>query len=194
MPELPVKESRLPELHLPEIDRDDIARSLSEIRLPDVDLSKLERPKVVLPKAVSNFEWPRFDISAADIRKALASVAVAAHLRPRPRQSRWPFAVGGLLVAGVATWAVLSNEAHRARLANGANAVRDRIASMRSNDRDQLEIDPDEAIAFTAAETAPIETPSYSDATMIDATGYPEGLGADRDNGAPAMEEASSRD
>ena len=194
MPELPVKESRLPELHLPEIDRDDIARSLSEIRLPDVDLSKLERPKVVLPKAVSNFEWPRFDISAADIRKALASVAVAAHLRPRPRQSRWPFAVGGLLVAGVATWAVLSNEAHRARLANGASAVRDRIASMRSNDRDQLEIDPDEAIAFTAAETAPIETPSYSDATMIDATGYPEGLGADRDNGAPAMEEASSRD
>ena len=194
MPELPVKESRLPELHLPEIDRDDIARSLSEIRLPDVDLSKLERPKVVLPKAVSNFEWPRFDISAADIRKALASVAVAAHLRPRPRQSRWPFVVGGLFVAGVATWAVLSYEAHRARLANGANAVRDRIASMRSNDRDQLEIDPDEAIAFTAAETAPIETPSYSDATMIDATGYPEGLGADRDNGAPAMEEASSRD
>jgi hypothetical protein len=194
MPELPVKESRLPELHLPEIDRDDIARSLSEIKMPDVDLSKLDRPRIELPKAISNFEWPRFDVSAADIRKAVASVAVAAHLRPRPRQSRWPLAVGGLFVAGVATWAILSNEAHRARLANGASAVRNRLASMRSNDRDQLEIDPDEAIAFTAAETAPIDAPSYTDATMVDATGYPDGLGVDRDNGAPALEEAGSRD
>ena len=38
MPELPVKETRLPELHLPEISRKDIMRSLSEMRMPDVDL------------------------------------------------------------------------------------------------------------------------------------------------------------
>ena len=34
MPELPVKEVRLPELHLPEIDRDQIVSSLSGLRLP----------------------------------------------------------------------------------------------------------------------------------------------------------------
>jgi hypothetical protein len=194
MSELPVKESRLPELHLPEIDRDDIARSLSDIRLPEVDLSKLERPKIVLPKAVSNFEWPKFDVSSTDIRRAVESIAVAAHLRRRPRQSRWPLAVGGLLVAGVATVAILRNEANRARLASGASAVRNRLTSMRSNESDKLEIDADETIAFDAAETAPIETPPYADPTMIEATGYPEGLGADRDNGSPALEEAGSRD
>ena len=42
MPELPVKEGRMSELHLPEISRNDIMRSLSEIRMPDVDLSKVE--------------------------------------------------------------------------------------------------------------------------------------------------------
>ena len=57
MPELPVKEGRLSELHLPEIKRDDIVRSLSEIQLPDVDLTKLERPKIDLPDSVTKFEW-----------------------------------------------------------------------------------------------------------------------------------------
>jgi hypothetical protein len=193
MPELPVKESRLPELHLPEIDRADIVRSLSEMRLPDVDLTRLERPKFELPDAVSSFVWPRFDLSSVDLRKAVAGVAAAAHIGRRSRPSRWPLAVGGLLVAGVATLAILSNEARRARLTSGASAVRNRLMSMRSGP-DQLEVDPDAAIAFDAAETAPIEAPPYSDGTMIDATGYPEGLGVDRDNGSPALEEAGSRD
>jgi hypothetical protein len=39
MPEFTVKEVRLPELHLPEIKRDDMVRSLSGVRLPDVDYS-----------------------------------------------------------------------------------------------------------------------------------------------------------
>ena len=59
MPEIPVKEGRLPELRLPEISRDEIIRSFSEIRRPDMDLSQIEWPKVDLPQ----IEWPKVDLS-----------------------------------------------------------------------------------------------------------------------------------
>jgi hypothetical protein len=177
MPELPVREARLSELHLPEIKRDDIVRSLAEIRLPE---------------AVSNFEWPKIDLSSVDVRKAMAGAAAAAHIGRRARRPRWPLVVGGLIVAGLAGWAILSNEALRARLASGAGAIRERISAVRSKRYDQLEIDRAHPIAFNAAETAPIETAQYTDSTTIDATGYPAGLGSNNGDGAPAFEETGN--
>ena len=192
MPELPVKEVRLSELHLPEIKRDGILRSLSEIRLPDLDLPRLERPRIDLPEAVSKFEWPRIDLSSVDVGKAMAGAAAAAHIGRRARRRRWPLAVGGLIVAGLAGWAILSNEALRARLARGASAIRERISAVRSNRYDRLEIDRDDPIAFNAAQTAPIEASPYTDSTTIGATGYPAGLGSNNSDGIPAVEETGS--
>ena len=54
------------------------------------------------------------------------AAAVALHLIPRARRPRWPLAVGGLIVAGIAV-AVLSNEAVRAKLSSGATMVRERV-------------------------------------------------------------------
>ena len=181
MPELPVKETRLPELHLPEISRKDIMRSLSEMRMPDVDL----------PDAVTKRDW----MPDVDLGKAVAGAAAAAHIGRRSRR-RWPFAVGGLIVAGVATAAILSNETIRTKISNGIDALRERFYAMRSSDYDELEIDRDEAVAFDAAETAPITDPSpYGDGSVLDTTAeYPAGLGSNgHEDGIPAFEESTSR-
>lgn len=181
MSELPVKEGRLSELHLPEISRDDIMRSLSEIRMPDVDLTNLELPK--------------FDRPSVDIGKALAGAAAAAHIGRRSRRTRWPLAVGGLIVAGVAFAAVLNNQTLRTRLANAIDALRGRLMAMRADADDRLEMDSDDPIAFSAAETAPIAPMPHADGVTSDVTGYPDGLGAEtHTNGSPTLEEAVARD
>lgn len=182
MSELPVKESRLSELHLPEISRKDIVRSLSEMRMPDVDL----------PDSVTKRDWPKFEMPDIDVGKAVAGVAAAAHIGRRSR-SRWPFAVGGLIVAGLATAAILSNETIRAKVAGGFEALRERFAAMRSTDYDELDIDQDGAIAFDAAETAQItETSPYSEGST-DTAPYPSGLGSNgHEDGTPALEESST--
>jgi hypothetical protein len=178
MPELPVKEVRPSELHLPEIKRDEIVRALSE-GMPDIDLTRIERPNV--------------DLAARSLGRAVTAIAAALHIAPRARRSRWPMAIGGLIIAGVATAAVLSNAKVRARLSSGATAIRERAAAMRPGDDATLEIDQDETTAFTAAETAQVGSSPFTDATAIDATGYPAGLGADH-NGSQVPEEAATRD
>jgi hypothetical protein len=191
MPELPVKDVRLSELHLPELKRNDIMRALSEIAHPEVDLSKVERPRIDLPDSVSNL-GPKVDRLSADIGKAVAGAAAAVHIGRRAKRSRWPLAAGGLIVAGLAAWAILTNETVRARLTAIANAVRQRLASMRTDDG--LEIDRDDAVAFDAAETHPVEPAPYSDTAAVDATGYPDGLGSNNGDGIPAFEESVARD
>jgi len=171
MPELPVKETRMPELHLPEISRKDIMRSLSEMRMPDVEM-----PDV-------------------DLGKAVAGVAAAAHIG-RSSRRRWPFAVGGLIVAGVATAAILSNETIRSKISSGLDALRERFNAMRSSGYDELDIDRDDAIAFDAAQTAPIaDVTPYSEGSALDSTAdYPAGLGSNgHEDGIPAFEESTSR-
>jgi hypothetical protein len=182
MPQLPTKESRLPELHLPEINRDDIVRSLSE-RLPEVDMPKVDLPKV---------ERPKFEMPDVDFGKALASAAAAANIGRRSR-TRWPFAVAGLIVAGVATAAILSNETVRSKISAGLDALRERISAMRSSGYDELDIDRDEPTAFEAAETAPItETSPYAEGSTETAP-YPSGLGSNgHEDGIPAFEESST--
>ena len=161
----------MPELHLPEISRKDIMRSLSEMRMPEVEM-----PDV-------------------DLGKAVAGVAAAAHIgRRSPR--RWPFAVGGLIVAGVATAAILSNETIRARISSGLDALRERFNAMRSSGYDELDIDRDDAVAFDAAQTAPIaDVTPYSEGSALDSTAdYPAGLGSNgHEDGIPAFEESTSR-
>ncbi len=182
MPELPVKEIRRSELHLPEISRKDIMRSLSEMRLPDVEL----------PDSLTKRDWPKFEMPDVDLGKAVAGAAAAAHIGRKSR-SRWPFAVGGLILAGLATAAILSSETIRAKIASGIEALRERVATMRSTDYDGLDIDQDEPIAFDAAPTAPIETSPFSEGSLGDTTDYPSGLGSNgHEDGIPAFEEPST--
>ena len=171
MPELPVKETRMPELHLPEISRKDIMRTLSEMRMPEVEM-----PDV-------------------DLGKAVAGAAAAAHIGRRSRR-RWPFAVTGLIVAGVATAAVLSNETLRAKISSGIDALRERFNAMRSSGYDELDIDRDDPVAFDAAQTAQIgDVTPYSEGSPLDTTAdYPSGLGSNgHEDGIPAFEESTAR-
>jgi hypothetical protein len=193
MPELPVKEVRPSELHLPEIKREEIVRALSDIRIPDVKMPDVKMPDVKMPEVdLSKIERPNVDQASKSLGRLAAAAAVALHLAPRARRPRWPLAVGGLIVAGIAV-AALSNEAVRARLSAGATAVRERVTAMRQGGDQTLDVGPDDAIAFDAADTAKIEGSPFTDATPIDATGYPAGLGADQ-NGNHAREEAHARD
>ena len=69
---------------------------------------------------------------------------------------------------------------------------------MRPSD-ERLEIEPDEAVAFNAAETAEIEESPFSDASPMETTEYPAGLGAPDDtqvNGhdSPVAGQAGGRD
>jgi hypothetical protein len=179
MPDLPVKESRLSALHLPEFKRDDIVRSLSEMHMPE---TKIEMPDV------TKLDWPKIDLSSIDVPKALAGAAAAANIGRRSRRPRWPIAVGGLIVAGTVA-AVLSNEGVRTKIANAFQALRERLMTMRSTQDDYLDIDRDDPIAFDAAETAAIEPPPFAETTGFDATGYPDGLGTRNGDGIPAFEE-----
>ena len=172
---LPVKESRLSELRLPEINRDDIIRSLSE-KMPDVDLSKVDRPKMP-------------DI---DVGKAVAGVAAAAHIGRRNRPRRWPFAIAALAVAGVVTAAILSNETLRARITSAIDAVRERMG-MGSTTYDGLDVDRDDPFAFDAAQTAPIADASPYTEGAGETADYPSGLGSNgHEDGIPAFEEPST--
>ena len=183
MPEVSIKEIRLPEIHIPEISRDDIRRSLSEIHLPEVDLSSLERRKADLPNI--------------DVGKAIAGVAAAAHLTRPARRSRWQPAVGAIIVASLAGWALLSNVAVRERISKAMAGLRQRVDSMRSGPTELPEVDADRPVAFPAAETRPIEGSPYAD-TVNGSNGsngsaaYPDGLGAADSDGIPVSEESTN--
>ena len=178
MPELPVKEGRLSELHLPEIKREDIVRSLSEMtagRRPDEDRA------TSMPESTSRTASPS---SMARRRQGGRRGGRGGRHRASRSRPRWPLAVGG---------------AHRRRarrvgdphatqasvapgVASGATALRERIAAMRSTGRRQwLEMDRDEPVAFDAAETEadrarPVRR--YPDGRST--TGYPKGLGIEQ--------------
>lgn len=188
MPDLPVKESPMSAIHLPEMNRDDIVRTLTEMRLPETDLSRIQRPKVDLPDAVTKLEWPRIDLGSIDVPKALAGAAAAVNIGRRAGRPRWPVALGAVIAVG-AVAVVLSNEGVRARLARIASGLRERLMTMRDTSEEHLEIDVDDPIAFESAETAAIEPPPFTETTSFEATGYPEGLGADNGDRMPAFEE-----
>ena len=184
------KESRLPELRLPEISRDSIVRGLSEMRAPD--LSKMERPNIEMPD-LSKIDFPRIDVG-----KAVTGAAVAVGL-VRPSRRRWPYVLGVAIIVGLTAWALSRSTAVRERLDSAARTARERMDEMRE-DREF-----EEAVAFTAAETAPIDDGAFGDvASALDDAGvtandYPEGLGVTTDlmaaaeDGTVAFEAAKSR-
>jgi hypothetical protein len=136
MPELPVKDLRLSELHLPEIKRDDIVRTLSE-RLPSIDLSAVELPGRDR-RATSRFDWRSID--PAEMLAGLA--AVSRFGRPLARHWRWGVAAGVVIAVGVATAAILARPDVRERAGKTAGKLRDKVQA-RMERGDVLELDDD---------------------------------------------------
>ena len=136
MPELPVQEVRPSELHLPEISRDDIVRSLSE-RLPSVELPSIDRPSFTVPEAIRDFDWRSIDIPAA-----LAGAAAVIRIgRPAARRARWPLAIGAVVVVGIVA-AALANPTVRERLSKTTGKLRDKVQA-RTTREDVLDLDDD---------------------------------------------------
>jgi hypothetical protein len=168
VPELPVQEVRVSELHLPEIKRDEIVRSLSEVRLPALDLATIERPRIALPDSIRRFDWRSIDLGGA-----LAGAAAIARLgRPLARRSRWTYVAGAVIVVGAASAVILASPAIRERAGRTIRDLRARIDE-RTGPRDGLEIDIDAAPAVEALDASieSLETTTASlDADGIAAT------------------------
>ncbi|HEX5147776.1 MAG TPA: hypothetical protein VFW02_01755 [Candidatus Limnocylindrales bacterium] len=216
MPEFTVKEVRLPELHLPEIKRDEIVRSLSGVRLPEVDLAKARNASIKLP-AVS--------VSSADVGRLVAAAAAIARIvrptpsrtswlagaldrrsrsplarivQPRRRRSRWPFAVGGILIIGLGTWAVLRRPAVRERLNALARDARGRFDELRSTRRNTaMEVHEPVALATTAMDASETGVPATatddagSASAELEHPGEPGAIVADA-AATPALEESGT--
>jgi hypothetical protein len=201
MPEFTVKEVRLPELHLPEIKRDDIIRSLSG-RLSDVDLAKARNARIKIPTvtlttadvgkivaagtAVARFARPpkrRRWLTGGFGRRSPGSVARL--IQPRKRRSRWPLGLVALAAVAVAAWAVLRRPAVRQRLEELGQDARERFETMRA-DAPRLDVDADEPPTTVGFEPmAASEAEGFVNATEDAGTTTP---GSTDD--APAFEEA----
>lgn len=152
MPEFNVKEVRMPELHLPEINRDDIVRTLSGVHLPEVDLARARRAKIKVPAVT---------FTADDVGRIIGAGAALTRfvrptpkrgrpswnpfgrgsrspigliVRPRTRRSRRPLVLGALIVVAVAIWAILRHPATQRRLEEGARQARERFETWRAQD------------------------------------------------------------
>ena len=152
-----ITKERLSEIQLPA----DI--KLSDIELPKVDLSKVELPKVDLSKV----ELPKAD----DVSKAIVGAATAVGLvKTRPR--RWPYIVAGAIALAAVGWVAMNWSKVRGWVDRMSARVNRRMDAVQGED------EWDETVAFTSAETRPIES-------SIDAVGpmgstlddYPAGLG-----------------
>lgn len=93
MPDFSVKEVRLPELHLPEIKRDEIVRTLSGIHVPEVDLAKVEPRRRLRNVDLRALASRRPGMAGVDAGKVVAAAVAAARIaRPSKPRSRWsPF-------------------------------------------------------------------------------------------------------
>jgi hypothetical protein len=124
-----------------------------------------------------------------DVAKAAAGLAAAVGLRRRARRPRWPFAALGLLAAGAAAAALITNDGFRSRLTDRARAVRLRFGNMRANHLELTGMVREHPVAFPAAETAPIEASPLADGPWTDATRYPTGLGSNNGGNADQQPE-----
>ena len=178
MPDLHLRE-RIPELRLPEMSRDDIAKALGEARkeLGEVrkDLNEfrreLEVPRMDLSKVdPSKFEMPNVDVAkeirdaGKDLRDAgkhmaknARSAAQDAGLAKRP--SRLPFVIAGAITLGLVGWALANSPSIKARIRMAMQQVQDKMAERRAA------WDEDEPRAFDAAVAVPVQPSAYADAT-----------------------------
>ena len=204
MPELNLKDLRkdirLPELRLPEMSRDDIAKALGEARkeLADVrrDLNDFRRDFEMPKVDVSSVEVPKVDLSKVDVakmskdarkmskdaRKSARQAAERAGLVKSP--SRLPFVLVGLATLGLVAWA-FATPGVKERIREATRQARLRMAERRT----AWDLD-DDTRAFDAATTAPVMASTYS--TSISTTespfseppaDLPEGLGTDSATG-----------
>jgi hypothetical protein len=200
MPEFTTKEVRLPELHLPEIKRDEIVRALSGIRLPEVDLAKARRTSIKVPAVT---------VTSSDVGKVLAAGAALARfvrpapkprawlagpfgrrtrspivriVQPRRRRSRWPLAIGAIAVIALGAWALIRRPAVRERLEAAARDTRARIDELRNGRPTDLELHQPVALT-TAADNATLHEASEAS---------PELGETDGGSMAPAFEETGS--
>jgi hypothetical protein len=209
MPELNLKDLRkdlrLPELRLPEMSRDDIAKALGEARkeirevrkeladfrqdfemprvavtsveLPNVDVTKIAEGAKNGAKQVADTARDNAKVVAKEARKA----AEQAGLVKRSRMSRLPFVLAGIVTLGLVTWAFANSPSVKARLRDGAQRARERMNERRT----AWDLDEDTR-AFDAASTAGVAPSTYSD-TLDSSTSpfseppspLPEGLGSD---------------
>jgi len=155
MPELPVKEVRLPELHLPEIDRDQIVSSLAGLRLPAMDITTIERPRFGRQARIGRFGLPAIDWRSIDLGPAVVGIAALGRLGSRARplaRTRWVVAAGVVVMAGVATAALIATPAVRERASRTVRDVRARMGPAASGDG--LEVEADLADITADVETA----------------------------------------
>ena len=198
MPELHLRE-RLPELKLPEMSRDDIAKALGDTRkelgqvrkdlndfrrdfeAPKIDLSKIDMSKVEMPNVDVAKEFRDAGKDLRDAGKHLAknarSAAQDAGLVKRP--SRLPFVIAGAITLGVVGWALANSPSVKARLQQAMRQVQAKMAEQRA----QWAMDT-EPHAFDAAITKPVESSTFADSTIDRNSPFaeppsdlPEGLG-----------------
>ena len=205
MPELRLRDFRIPELKLPEMTRDDIARALGDARkeigdvrrdlnemrremaVPRVEVPRVELPKVELPRV----EMPKEARKAA--RKAGKTVTKAAQdvgLVKKPA-SRMPLVIAAGIALALVGWALANSPEIKARLRALASQARERMAERdRTWDADL----DDEPRAFDAAVAVPVEPSAYADSLPGSDSPYaepptdlPDGFG--KTNGAHAIED-----
>jgi hypothetical protein len=201
MPEFTTKEVRLPELHLPEIKRDEIVRSLSGIRLPEVDLAKARRTSIKVPAVT---------VTSSDVGKVLAAGAALARfvrpapaprawlpgpfgrrtrspivriVKPRRRRSRWPLAIGAIAVIALGAWALIRRPAVRERLEAAARDTRVRIDELRNGGPTDLELHQPVDLTTATADNAMLNQASDTSSELGEADGG---------SMAPAFEETAS--
>jgi hypothetical protein len=204
MPEFTVKEVRLPELHMPELKREEIVRSLAGIRLPEVDLAKARDIRIKVPTVT---------LTSSDVGKILAVAATATRfVRPAPRR-RLPFlgSVGRrnrlpsvrivqprrrprwrlaalIAVVGFGLWAILRRPDVQRRLQAGAREARERFETMRA---ESLQPSDGNGTATSPAMESSVvdETPTATDlAAGVTPT---DGLAAPDEASSPMFEESS---
>ena len=155
MPELNLRELRkdfrIPELRLPEMSRDDIAKALGEARkeigevrkdlnefrrdfeMPKVDLSKVDLSKVDMPKVdLSAVDLSKVDVSkmSDSARKSARQAAERAGIVAK-RRSRLPFVILGIVTFGLVAWA-MSSPSLKTRMRDAAEKARQRMADRRN--------------------------------------------------------------
>ncbi len=146
-------------------------------RRQDIETSKFEMPEFTMPKVdLSNLEMPKMDLSKVDLSKvdvgrAMSDAAIAVGLS-KPRPSRWPFALGAILVVTAAGLALMNASMIQERVAQARRWIAAKMSEMRAGGLD------DEPVAFTAAETKSIESPVWDTVPGSQPADYPEGLGA----------------
>jgi hypothetical protein len=207
MPELNLKDLRrdfrLPELRLPEMSRDDIAKALGDARkeirevrkeladfrqdfdmpraavsaLPAVDMTKIADTAKDGAKQVADGARDNATQIAKEARKA----AEQAGLMKRSSTRRVPFVLAGLVTLGLVTWAFANSPSVKMRIREGTQRARERMAERRSS----WDLDS-EPRAFDAAPTAGVQSSTYSDSIPSTNSPYaeppselPEGLGSE---------------